>query len=95
MQNKSGLNGRADSDLNTARINLTLAKVLLERVDAAAQRDYTTRSEFIRQALLDYLRVPGLKSEQLDPNEVLKTLKRRQAIAASNKMLKQNELSDE
>lgn len=37
-------------------INITVPSALLKRVDALARRDYTSRSDVIRQALLDKVR---------------------------------------
>jgi len=37
-------------------VNITVPSELLKRVDALAKRDYTSRSDIIRQALLDKLR---------------------------------------
>jgi metal-responsive CopG/Arc/MetJ family transcriptional regulator len=39
-------------------INITVPKELLEKVDALAKQDYTSRSDIIRQALLDKIRKP-------------------------------------
>jgi Arc/MetJ-type ribon-helix-helix transcriptional regulator len=44
-------------------INITVPKELLKQVDALAVQDYTSRSDIIRQALLEKLRRP---SQQLD-----------------------------
>lgn len=41
-------------------VNITLPKELLKRVDALAKSDYTSRSDIIRQALLDKIRKPRL-----------------------------------
>ncbi len=41
-------------------VNITLPKELLKRVDALAKSDYTSRSDIIRQALLDKIRKPQL-----------------------------------
>ena len=37
-------------------VNITVPRALLKRVDALAKRDYTSRSNIIRQALLDKIR---------------------------------------
>lgn len=47
-------------------VNITISKELLKRVDALAVRDYTSRSDIIRQALLDKIRQP-LLDEWGDP----------------------------
>lgn len=41
-------------------VNLTIPSALLKQVDALAKRDYTSRSDIIRQALLDKVRKTGL-----------------------------------
>ena len=48
-------------------VNITVPKALLKRVDALAQRDYTSRSDIIRQALLDKVRKPIELDEWGDP----------------------------
>lgn len=50
-------------------VNITIPKALLKRVDALAKRDYTSRSDIIRQALLDKVRPPRKQptsDEELD-----------------------------
>lgn len=42
-------------------VNITIPKALLKQVDELAERDYTSRSDIIRQALLNKVR-----SEKLD-----------------------------
>lgn len=37
-------------------VNLTIPSELLKKVDALAKRDYTSRSDILRQALLDRVR---------------------------------------
>lgn len=44
-------------------INITVPKALLKQVDALAKRDYTSRSDIIRQALLDKIRRPATQDE--------------------------------
>jgi len=39
-------------------VNVTIPKELLKQVDALAKRDYTSRSDVIRQALLQKIRQP-------------------------------------
>lgn len=41
-------------------VNITIPKALLKQVDALAKRDYTSRSDVIRQALLQRIRQPKL-----------------------------------
>lgn len=41
---------------NSQTVNITVPKALLKQVDALAKRDYTSRSDIIRQALLDKIR---------------------------------------
>jgi len=54
-------------------VNITVPKALLKRVDALAKRDYTSRSDVIRQALLDKIRKNEL-DEWGDPIGEYKTL---------------------
>lgn len=46
-------------------VNITVPSELLKQVDALAKRDFTSRSDIIRQALLDKIRRP-IKTEELD-----------------------------
>jgi metal-responsive CopG/Arc/MetJ family transcriptional regulator len=71
---------------------LTIPAALLQRVDATVERDYTTRSDVIRQALLDYLRQLERASGELDIEEAIKILRRKQGMAYLNKMIKNNKL---
>ena len=52
---------------NSQTVNITVPKALLKRVDALAKRDYTSRSDIIRQALLQRLRKPEELDEWGDP----------------------------
>jgi Arc/MetJ-type ribon-helix-helix transcriptional regulator len=45
-------------------VNITLPKGLLKRIDALAKRDYTSRSDFIRQSVLG--RVRQVENQELD-----------------------------
>lgn len=73
---------------NMVRVNLSISKELLVKVDAAAKQDYTTRSDMIRTALLWYLRPQGRELDQADPEVILKTLQRRKSLRQMNKMMK-------
>ena len=55
------------SNAQSKTVNITLPKELLQRVDALAKRDYTSRSDIIRQALLDKVRKPVELDEWGDP----------------------------
>lgn len=70
------------------RFNICLSRDLVERIDAAAKQDYTTRSDMIRTALLWYLRPQGRELDQSDPKVILKTLEHRQARTAMREMMK-------
>ena len=41
-------------------VNITVPRELLKQVDALAKRDYTSRSDIIRQAMLEKIRRPQL-----------------------------------
>ena len=45
---------------NSQTVNITIPRELLKQVDALAKRDYTSRSDIIRQALLRRIRKPEL-----------------------------------
>ncbi len=70
------------------RINLSISEGLLEIVDEEAKRDFTTRSDIIRTALLWYLRPQGRELNQADPDVILSTLQRKRARVAVNKMIR-------
>jgi len=74
--------------VKTTKITLTINKVLLERVDAAATSDYTTRSDVIRQALVDYLRDYERACGDLEPEAALRVLRQRLGRAHLNETLK-------
>lgn len=69
------------------RISLSIAPELLKIIDQAATKDYTTRSDIIRMAVLWYLRPQGRELDQADPDAVLKTLQHRKSRADIKKML--------
>ncbi len=51
------------------RITMTLPPELFEAVEVAAEKEHRTRSEFIRVALLRYLKRPSLPARLLDEIE--------------------------
>jgi metal-responsive CopG/Arc/MetJ family transcriptional regulator len=69
------------------RIAISISGGLLDMVDEAAEKDYTTRSDIIRTALLWYLRPQGRDLAQTDPDTILKTLQHRKALVGIKKML--------
>lgn len=78
---------------STIRINLTISRNLLAKVDEAAGQDFTSRSDIIRIALLSYLRSAGrtgLDIEQTNPDLLLATLKTKKLKAYVKHQLKQN-----
>ena len=89
MQKNMSPSGAKKSRRNeTVHINLTISKVFLKRIDEAAGRDYTTRSDIIRVALLWYLRPEGRELDHGDPDAIFKTLKQRHAQVELRKMIK-------
>ncbi len=48
------------SNSQSKTVNITLPEPLLKQIDALAKRDYTSRSDIIRQALLEKIRKPQL-----------------------------------
>ena len=67
---------------------ISMSDGLLDMVDDAAKKDFTTRSDLIRMAVLWYLRPQGRELDQADPDEILKTLQHRKARAAMNERFK-------
>jgi metal-responsive CopG/Arc/MetJ family transcriptional regulator len=88
------LTNKASVRLGTAKITLTIPRQLLERVDTTAQRDYSSRSDVIRQALVDYLRQYELATAGLEPEAALKIVRRHMSMASFNKMLKETTLDE-
>ncbi len=70
-----------------AKISLNISSGLLDKVDEAADKDFTNRSEIIRTALLWYLRPQGRDLAEVDPDSILEILKRRHALAEMNKLM--------
>lgn len=91
MQSNTSSQAPREEPTASVRTNITIAKPLLTLVDEAAQKEYTTRSDIIRTALLWYLRPQGRELERLDPEEIYKLLRQRHLKAGIKKMLKDNE----
>ncbi|HVW22900.1 MAG TPA: ribbon-helix-helix protein, CopG family [Candidatus Saccharimonadales bacterium] len=72
--------------LASQRITLTINTALLDRVDQAAEQEYTTRSDIIRIALLWYLQPHEFAHADIE--EVFKTLHQRKMRAGLKKYLK-------
>jgi hypothetical protein len=73
---------------NMVRFNLCISRELLKKVDAAAEQDYTTRSDIIRAALLWYLRPQGRELAETDPDVILKTLEHRRALVSMKETMR-------
>lgn len=71
------------------RLNLSLPQGLIDMVDKAAAKDFTSRSDIIRMAVLWYLRPQGRDLDQADPDAILKTLQHRQALAGMKAMMQE------
>lgn len=50
--------------IKTRTVNLTIPEALLKKVDALAKRNYTSRSDILREALLEKIR--RREKEELD-----------------------------
>jgi metal-responsive CopG/Arc/MetJ family transcriptional regulator len=68
------------------RINLSLPEGLIRMIDDAADKDFTSRSDIIRVAVLWYLRPQGRDLADTDQDEILRTLQHRKLRVAVNKM---------
>lgn len=66
--------GDEEQDYRTIKISLAAPQGLLKRVDRLAKLNYTSRSDILRQALLEYTRKPennlDLRAEQAELNLV-------------------------
>lgn len=86
---------KKQSKLGNVKITLTIPGLLLEDVDTTAKRDYASRSDVIRQALVDYIRQYRQATGGLEPEVALKILRRRVSMANLNKMLKEIDLDED
>lgn len=83
VEKSKGTRG-ANRAMTNVRITLTIQPGLLDIVDEAAEKDFTTRSDIIRTALLWYLRpVGGRPQEYGEEQEELYTLLRQRRARAS------------
>lgn len=58
--------------MSTKIVNLSLPEELLKRVDAAAKREYSSRSDYVRLALLSKLQSkPGNDKSNISNKELL------------------------
>ncbi len=69
------------------RVLISIPEGLVEIVDEAAKKDFTSRSGIVRSALLLYLRPQGRDLNEVDPDFILKTLKQRKLKVGIHKML--------
>lgn len=81
--------GKPVKNPKTVKLHITMPKGLLERVDTAAARDFETRSELIRSALLWYLRPDGKHFGMTEPEALLEMLKREAMRKGLAKMMHQ------
>lgn len=87
MQNPGSIKGKKS---RSDQISISMHPGLIKMVDAAAEHDFTTRSDIIRTALLWYLRPQGRDLDQADPDVIVKTLQRRKAKAELSHYLKEH-----
>jgi metal-responsive CopG/Arc/MetJ family transcriptional regulator len=52
--------------MNKKTVNLSLPVELLKKVDVAAKREYSSRSDFVRKSLLNQLQIQEIDSEYQD-----------------------------
>lgn len=52
--------------MNTRTLNLSLPIKLVQQIDAQAKRDFSTRSDFIRKAVINQLRAEQATAAILD-----------------------------
>ncbi len=71
------------------KLHVTIPRKLLDQVDDAADRDFASRSEIIRAALLWYLRPDGVNFGLTEPEALLAVLKREETRKGLNKLIKQ------
>lgn len=68
------------------RINISISTGLLEMIDEAAASDFTSRSDIIRTGVLWYLRPQGRQLAEVDPETIIKTLRRRKMLVNARKL---------
>jgi hypothetical protein len=69
-------------------ISFYVPKQLIEEVDESAAEEHTNRSEFMRQAIMWYLKPSGKKLAMARPEVIYQTVKRRKDRASYKKWLK-------
>ena len=57
--------------MSTKIVNLSLPEELLKRVDAAAKREYSSRSDYLRLALLNQLQEEPKSNNSVSNKELL------------------------
>ena len=57
------------SNTQSQTVNITLPKALLKQIDALAKRDYTSRSDIIRQTMLQRIRASAHLQKRTDLDE--------------------------
>lgn len=77
------------------RILISIPTGLLEMVDEAAEKDFTTRSDVIRAAVLWYLRPQGRDLDQADPEVILKVLQHRKSQIALRHLVRKAKATDD
>lgn len=70
------------------RVNITIPDNLLLQVDEMATKDYTTRSDIIRQAVLFYMRSTASTLNKTEVESLFKNMKNRQLKAYLNNITK-------
>lgn len=78
--------------MSTKIVNLSLPEELLKRVDAAAKREYSSRSDFVRKSLYNQLRTQTLSDEYQEfialYNTTLRNLAKDSTSTENKKVLK-------
>jgi metal-responsive CopG/Arc/MetJ family transcriptional regulator len=72
------------------RIILTIHPGLLEMVDEAAKKEFSSRSDVIRTALLWYLQPDTNNAAKTDPDSIYNALHRRRMRAEIRKYITEN-----
>lgn len=57
--------------MSTQTINISLPKELVKKIDSAAKKEYASRSDYIRQALVSKLKIDRAESDDWDLLEAL------------------------
>ena len=72
----------------TQTFNLSLPKELVKKLDAQAKRDFSSRSDYVRKAIINQLKREQAPRQKNTPKPQAKSAYNTEVIAAAKKILK-------